>query len=635
MLSSMAPPIRPLLISLLGALAACSEPPSPPAASDDARPAAGAPPASRPDAPSESRTEEDFATIPAPGLGERRVVAPLADAWERIDPAKDGWDSEAISAAAQAKLKLLAKAMAHPHDLDPDVIERLGAGTAQASALVAAELDLTHTSTRFNVQRGVLPGGERQPLLPALHQLLARFDPGADLQTELKLYRIEPGDQEARASVIVHLSGRSGGDLLQINSEWQTTWSPDTVDPTLLAVAALHYEEVRHQGNESAGAAPLFADATASVLGNTAAYTEQFLRSTDHWRARIARDFGLDVVANHGMALGDVDGDGLDDLYVCQQGGLPNRLFLRQADGTLRDATDASGTGWLDYCASALILDFDNDGDRDLAVSQDFKILFMDNLGAAKFELALGLGTRAQTFSISAADFDLDGDLDLFLCGYNPATDRGESGQLGEPLPYHDAQNGGANMLLRNEGNWDFVDVTSEVGLDHNNNRFSFAAAWLDYDGDGDQDLYVSNDYGRNNLYQNSDGTFTDVAAALGVEDMSAGMSASWGDYNRDGSPDLYVSNMFSSAGNRITYQRQFKEGASDALLNSYRRHARGNSLFEGSPGGGSFHDVSESAGVTMGRWAWGSRFADIDNDGWSDLLVGNGFISAPDTGDL
>ena len=176
--------------------------------------------------------------------------------------------------------------------------------------------------------------------------------------------------------------------------------------------------------------------------------------------------------------------------------------------------------------------------------------------------------------------------------------------------------------------------MTEEVGLNQNNDRFSFAASWEDYDRDGDPDLYVANDYGRNNLYQNNAGKFIDVSQKLGVQDMSAGMSVSWGDYNRDGLFDLYVSNMFSSAGNRITYQRQFKSDAESVQVEGFRRHARGNSLFEG-VSGNPFKDVSETTNVTMGRWAWGSRFADIDNDGWLDLLVANGFITSPDPGDL
>ena len=116
---------------------------------------------------------------------------------------------------------------------------------------------------------------------------------------------------------------------------------------------------------------------------------------------------------------------------------------------------------------------------------------------------------------------------------------------------------------------------------------------------------------------------------------MSAGMSASWGDFNRDGRLDIYISNMFSAAGNRITFQRQFKPGAPKTMLAQYQRHARGNSLFQAGLDGGGFSDVSVEQGVTMGRWAWGSRFVDLNNDGWEDLVVANGFISTEDTGDL
>ncbi|MCP4847893.1 MAG: VCBS repeat-containing protein [Verrucomicrobiaceae bacterium] len=574
--------------------------------------------------------------IPAPGLENAPVIGPLADAWSRIDPKKDGWDSEALSAAVGVKLKKLAGLMENPSVIGNADIEELVDGDFKAGSLRALRLETIHEDSAFTVHRGITEDSPSDGMIEKVRHLLAVFDRPEPLHAAFKIYRIDASEGLANARVLFQLSGMTRRGGLQINSEWDTLWKAQSEEPKLLGIKVSNYTEVRYLSDGSGdGSETLFVDATASILGNTEAYKRQLLRSTDYWRSRVARDFGLDVVANHGLAIGDVNGDGLEDIYLCQQGGLPNRLFVRNTDGTLRDMTETSSAGWLDYCASALILDFDNDGDCDLAVSQDFKILFMDNLGEARFELALGLSTHAQTFSISAADFDLDGDLDLFLCGYNPAADRSESGALGEPLPYHDAQNGGRNMLLRNDGDWEFVEVTAAVGLDQNNNRFSFAASWEDYDNDGDPDLYVSNDYGRNNLYRNDGGMFIDVAAKLGVEDMSAGMSANWADFNRDGALDLYISNMFSSAGNRITYQRQFKPGAGDKLIAGYRRHARGNSLFEGRLDGGQFRDASVSAGVTMGRWAWGSRFADINNDGWQDLVVANGFISAPDTGDL
>jgi hypothetical protein len=104
-------------------------------------------------------------------------------------------------------------------------------------------------------------------------------------------------------------------------------------------------------------------------------------------------------------------------------------------------------------------------------------------------------------------------------------------------------------------------------------------------------------------------------------------MGVSWGDFDRDGLVDLYVSNMYSSAGRRVTYQRQFRPQADEALLGDFQRHARGNSLFR-NRGDGTFEDVTLSVGAEMGRWAWGALFVDLDNDGWQDLFVPNGFVT-------
>ena len=205
---------------------------------------------------------------------------------------------------------------------------------------------------------------------------------------------------------------------------------------------------------------------------------------------------------------------------------------------------------------------------------------------------------------------------------------------MGEPMPFHDANNGGSNMLWRNVGDLEFRDVTGATGMNKSNSRYSFAASWEDYDNDGDQDLYVANDYGRNCLYRNDGGSFTEVASALRLEDTSSGMSVSWADFNLDGQMDVYTSNMFSSAGNRITYQKQFKPGLPEDIRRQFQHIAIGNSLFEG-VAGQPFRDVGLQAGVNMGRWAWGSKFVDFNNDGRDDILVANGFITTEDTGDL
>ena len=110
-------------------------------------------------------------------------------------------------------------------------------------------------------------------------------------------------------------------------------------------------------------------------------------------------------------------------------------------------------------------------------------------------------------------------------------------------------------------------------------------------------------------------------------------MSVSWADFNRDGLMDVYVGNMFSSAGNRIVTQRQFKPDVDQQTRDKYLYLARGNTLLQnlglsGESMAPTFRDVSESAHVTMGRWAWGSNFVDINNDGWEDLVVTNGNIT-------
>ena len=202
------------------------------------------------------------------------------------------------------------------------------------------------------------------------------------------------------------------------------------------------------------------------------------------------------------------------------------------------------------------------------------------------------------------------------------------------PSPYHDAENGPPNFLLRNNRDGSFRDVTSDCGLNKNNTRYSFCCGWNDYNNDGWADLYVVNDFGRKNLYRNNgDGTFTDVAAELGVEDVGAGMSVSWLDYDRDGAPDLYVGNMWTATGLRISRQDNFKQASSPQIRAQYQKHAMGNSLFRN--GKEKFEDKTQAAGVGMGRWAWSSDAFDFDHDGYPDLYVTNGMVSGSSPYDL
>lgn len=381
-----------------------------------------------------------------------------------------------------------------------------------------------------------------------------------------------------------------------------------------------------------------FVDITAEALRGNESAIRQLTHGVDYWRSTIDGAAGIDVYGNNGVAVGDYDGDGLDDLYVCQPAGLPNRLFRNRGDGTFEDVTEGSGLGLLDGTASALFADFTNSGTEDLIIVRTNGPLLYMNRGGGKFELKPDAFHFAKppagTFTgVAAADYDRDGLLDVYFCLY--AYYQGLS-QYTHPQPYYDAQNGPPNFLMRNRGNGTFEDVTQSSGINANNNRYTFACGWCDYNNDGWPDLYVANDFGRKNLYHNNgDGTFRDVAHEAGVEDFGAGMSVAWFDYDGDGRQDLYVTDMYSAAGMRVTTQDVFLPGVGANVREVYRKHARGNSLFHNSSGSQAFTDVSGRARIAMGRWSWSGDAWDFDHDGNTDLYVTNGFISGTNRQDL
>ena len=409
---------------------------------------------------------------------------------------------------------------------------------------------------------------------------------------------------------------------------WRTLWKRSTANEW----RAIRWEAAKE--TLSRATQPVFADITSRAMGPTDSYKNQLVHGVDYWRTVLDGACGIDVYGNNGLAAGDFDGDGRDDLYVCQPAGLPNRLYRNRGDGTFEDVTEMSGVGVLDSTACALFADFENKGAQDLLVVCGSGPLLFLNQGNGKFSLKRDAFQFAQppqgTFTHAAiADYDRDGRLDIYFCLY---TYYMGLDQYHYPTPYFDARNGPPNFLLHNEGNATFVDRTAAAGLNVDNDRFSFACAWGDCDSHGFPDLYVANDFGRNNLYCNkADGTFASVSAKAGVEDVGAGMSACWCDFDNDGRPDLYSAAMWSAAGMRVSQHPRFHEGESENIRALYRQHARGNSLYR-NLGNGEFENVSNAASVDMGRWAWCSDTWDFDHDGYSDLYIANGYISAPGT---
>ena len=528
--------------------------------------------------------------------------------------------------------------MEHPEELDVETVGDLVDEEFRCSVLRPDSLTEVFTTSAISVQRWEQPVTAdlaviyrgTSGLIEALKHLLRNLGGDLEFRVHFKLYRIEPTDDLFTTHVFFEALNRTESRGLQQNAVWRCKWAPgrDNRDaPILRSITIKESEQVEVVCPKGS----MFVDCTKSAMSANAAYTQQVVPGINYWMRRQSHLMGLSVYALHGLALGDVNGDDLEDMYICDAGGLPNRLYLQNKDGTVTDVSSQAGADWLEQSMSALIVDLNNDGHQDLVVAASPAVVMAENDGSGRFLPRGGTSSVFNPLAMCAADYDNDGDLDVYICGYASSSERSQG--LPAPLPYHDANNGGSNVLLRNEGNFRFADVTTEVGLDQNNTRYSQATAWEDYDNDGDMDLYVANDFGRNNLYRNDGGVFHDVAGEVGVEDIASGMSVAWGDYNLDGWMDLYVSNMFSAAGSRVTYQRNFGPRHLD-ILESVQRMARGNSLFTNVTDG-TFHDASETAAVTMGRWAWASKFADLNNDSWPDLIVANGFVSNDDTSDL
>ena len=375
---------------------------------------------------------------------------------------------------------------------------------------------------------------------------------------------------------------------------------------------------------------PIFLDVTQQALGHTESYKNQMLHGTDYWRTIVDGAVGIDVYGNRGIAAGDFDNDGLDDLYVCQPPGLPNRLYRNRGDGTFEDVTEAAGVGVLDGTACALFADFQNRGLHDLLVVCGSGPLLFVNQGNGKFSIQRDAFKFAQppqgTFTHAAiADYDRDGRLDVYfgLYTYYLGLD-----QYHYPVPYFDARNGPPNFLFHNEGNGTFQDRTETAGLNVENDRYTFACTWSDCNSDGWPDLYVVNDFGRNNLYRNNgDGTFAAVSSESKVDEAGAGMSACWLDFDNDGKQDIYAAGMWVAAGMRVFGQPHFHDQDPEKIRALYRRHMIGNSLYR-NLGNGEFQNVATQAGIEMGRWSWSTDAWDFDHDGYPDLYIANGYIS-------
>ena len=539
----------------------------------------------------------------------------------RIDPSVDGWPSEAFHERVKPRADdLLALVFAlRAVDLAALLDEHF-----EGASELRPESKLVRATPALRVERASAPervlrdASAFERACASLREALG----GGQPRIESRIEAVEPIDGGWRTLLSWNACAQAARGPVQLAARWSIAWREGDAGraPRVRSIELVEHTEARAPRT-------LFADHTARWLAAAPDVAEELRAGLGERHFRNDQLTGNALLGGQGVALGDIDGDGLEDVYVPMQGGQPNRLLLARADGSLVDASAQARMALLDNTRSALIVDMDGDGARDLllAVGANLLVAYNDGGGVFKEQLVLRAPGPEDIFSLVVADPDGDGDLDVYACRYV------KGGMIaGVPTPYHDARNGARNVYWRNDGRGKLVDATNEVGLDQNNDRFSLSALWEDLDDDGDLDLYVANDFGRNNLYRNDGGRFVDVAGAAGAEDPAAGMGVSAADFDLDGRIDLYVSNMYSAAGLRMASRAErFLDGKFRENHHHYLGHARGNTLLRGL-GAGRFEDVTERMHVGPAGWAWGALFVDFDGDGYEDLVSPNGFITSP-----
>ena len=345
-----------------------------------------------------------------------------------------------------------------------------------------------------------------------------------------------------------------------------------------------------------------------------------------------------------GVAVGDLNNDGLQDIYFSSNLG-DNKLYLNQSGMQFQDITVASNVQSRPgpWKTGVTIADVNGDGKEDIYVCYSGKMpsfkranqLFInqgnDKAGIPNFlEQATEYGIADTGYATQSFffDFDRDGDLDMFLMNHNPTN-----------LPLLDEASTLALLakrefntgvkLFRNDNNH-FVDITSNSGLSSSALSYGLGAGIADINLDGWPDIYVSNDYGvPDYLYiNNKKGGFTDqLNASLGHISLFS-MGNSVADINNDALPDIFTLDMLPEDNLRQkllfapdNYEK-FDLGLRRGFHHQYMRN-----MLQLNNGDGTFSEIGQLSGISNTDWSWSPLFADLDNDGWKDLYVSNGYL--------
>lgn len=300
-----------------------------------------------------------------------------------------------------------------------------------------------------------------------------------------------------------------------------------------------------------------------------------------------------------GVAVDDINHDGWPDLFISHS-MQPGKLFINKGDGSFSDETQISLGEINGRQLAALFVDVDNDGNKDLMLVEDdinqgyFRLFKQSDTG--KFNYSpdnAGISFKRFTHSLSAGDYDADGDLDLFASHWGDVVTKHRQGYLWE-----------------NDGQGRFYDVSqylpqTRISPLYPSLDVNFVPIFSDIDNDNDLDILIAADYQTTQILMNKNRIFVDTTSTV-ISDEN-GMGSAVGDYDNDGDLDWFVSSIWNPIAEK-----------------AYKGGQTGNRLYN-NDGKGNFTDKTDYAGVREGYWGWGACFADFNNDGWLDIFHTNG----------
>lgn len=346
-----------------------------------------------------------------------------------------------------------------------------------------------------------------------------------------------------------------------------------------------------------------------------------------------------------GVATGDINNDGLPDIYFTANSKGHNKLYLNKGNFQFEDITDKAGVaGTSDWCSGVTMADINGDGYMDIYVSavanhhglKGHNELFINNGNGSFTESSAKYGLDFSGFTTQAVffDYDHDGDLDCYILNqsHQPNQNIVDTSKRRKFDPY------AGDRLYRNDLNGPekkFTDVSAQAGIYQSSLGYGLGLAVADINNDGWEDIYIGNDFHENDYYyvNNGNGTFTESGAKVFNHYSRFSMGNDVADYNNDGQLDLITVDMLP--GDEKTLKTYGSDENADIykfkiVNNGYQYQYSKNCLQRNNGNGTSFSETSLLSGVSATDWSWSPLFADFDNDGIKDLFISSGIVKRP-----